>query len=224
MRILRILKISIICASIALVATSCMSSGDGGVSTGPSNGSNYPNGNISNSGSSNSESESKPIDYGDLSMYPVSDPSTWTYKKDCTYAYKININKEVTFMWVYNTKYLPTEKVPDDLLFLDGFPFDIELGAKYVWDGKNLRCVSKAYIKPVDKKNLTYKDGYKFVCERSSVDQLLDGKWVKNEEVESEVEDSTSEVVVLDGVLLNDYGKVINYSYWHDGKYYWKKP
>lgn len=224
MSILRILKISITCACIALTATSCMSSGDGGVSTGPSNGSNYPNGNTSNSDSSNSESESKPIDYGDLSMYPVSDPSTWTYKKDCTYAYKININKEVTLMWVYNTKYLPTEKVPDDLLFLDGFPFDIELGAKYVWDGKNLRCVSKAYIKPVDKKNLTYKDGYKFVCERSSVDQLLDGKWVKTEKVESEVEDSTSEVVVLDGVLLNDYGKVINYSYWHDGKYYWRKP
>lgn len=227
----KFIAVSILCGCIILTVSSCAPNGNGGnigSTTRPSNSASSSNGNSDTSSRDDQKNESKLIDYGDLSVYPISDPSTWTYKEECTYAYKINVNKEVKLTSVYNSKYVPTEKVPDDLLFLDGFPFDIELGAKYVWDGKNLRQVSKAYIKPMDKKNLTYKNGYKYVCVIGPCDEIVSGKWVKIEDVDSvsqeAVRDAMHETVALDGVLLHDNGNLKNYSYWHNENYYWVKP
>lgn len=185
-----------------------------------------------NTGSSSSSSSTLPEedikvpDRKDFSAYPISDPSTWIYADKYKYNFKVLDTGEVLSYGATHVSVIPA-KVPDDEIYLDGYPFDMILGSKYVWDGENLRCYYKSTVKPVAKENLTYKEGYKCVCSLGLFG-ILSGEpnWVKDEDVAQEIEKMSKDacnVVAIDGVLLNQWGNIAYESYWHDGNYYWIK-
>lgn len=164
----------------------------------------------------------------DFAAYPISDPATWYRTENYKYAYMLSENGEVSIPYAIHVSVLP--KVPDsNTIYLDGFPFDMNFGAKYAWDGSNLRQISASNVKPVPKENLTYKQGYKYVCEVGLFGYLTPRKneWIEDSKVEAFMESENSlknkNLVALDGVLLNSNGLLAYQSYWYNGNYYWVK-
>lgn len=163
----------------------------------------------------------------DFTAYPISDPATWYRTENYKYAYMLSENGEVSKPYAIHVSVLP--KVPDsNTIYLDGFPFDMNFGAKYAWDGSNLRQISASNVKPVPKENLTYKPGYKYVCEVGLFGDIArKNEWIEDSKVEELMESENSmknlNLVALDGVLLNSNGLLAYQSYWYNGNYYWVK-
>lgn len=198
------------------------------------------------SSSSSSESTDAPVDKIDLSIYPVSDPSTWSYFEHYKYEAKVQENGMVTITGVTLEDVIPTLH-PDNIIYLDGFPIDAHFGAKYAWDGKNLRCVvqpTKQNQKLYKDGELTEKPGYKYVCHRTFYDRVKSiptvsykmelelgyewNGWVPDEKLESIVSDLKKEyersydtqVIVLEKVPLNKEGKLDYQTFLFNGKFY----
>jgi len=164
----------------------------------------------------------------DFTAYPISDPAAWYRTEGYKYAYMLSENGEVSKPYAIHVSVLP--KVPDsNTIYLDGFPFDMNFGAKYAWDGSNLRQISVSNVKPVPKENLTYKPGYKYVCAVGLFGDLTPRKneWIEGSKVEAFMKSENSlknmSLVALDGVLLNSNGLLAYQSYWYNGNYYWVK-
>lgn len=164
----------------------------------------------------------------DFTAYPISDPATWHRTDNYIYVYTLSKNGEVSKPYAIHVSVLPTD--PDNSrIYLDGFPVDMNFGARYAWDGSNLRQISVSNVKPVSKENLTYKPGYKYVCSIGTFGELRaqSNEWIEDSKVEAFMESENSmknlNLIALDGVLLNDNGLLAYQSYWYNGNYYWVK-
>lgn len=164
----------------------------------------------------------------DFTAYPISDPATWHRTENYKYAYMLSENGEVSKPYAIHVSVLPTD--PDNRrIYLDGFPVDMNFGARYAWDGSNLRQISVSNVKPVSNENLTYKPGYKYVCSIGTFGELRaqSNEWIEDSKVEAFMESENSmknlNLVALDGVLLNSNGLLAYQSYWYNGNYYWVK-
>lgn len=198
------------------------------------------------SSSSSSESTDVPGNKIDFSIYPVSDPSTWSYFEHYKYEAKVQENGMVTITGVTLEDVIPALH-PDNIIYLDGYPIDSHFGAKYAWDGKNLRRV----VQPTKQNQKLYKDselterpGYKYVCYRTFYDRVKSissvsykmelelgyewNGWVPDEKLDSIVSDMKKEheryydeqVIMLEKVPLNKEGKLNYQTFLFNGKFY----
>jgi hypothetical protein len=176
----------------------------------------------------------------------VSDPSTWSYFEHYKYEAKVQENGMVTITGVTLEDVIPALH-PDNIIYLDGYPIDSHFGAKYAWDGKNLRRV----VQPTKQNQKLYKDselterpGYKYVCYRTFYDRVKSissvsykmelelgyewNGWVPDEKLDSIVSDMKKEheryydeqVIVLEKVPLNKEGKLNYQTFLFNGKFY----
>ena len=223
MKLVKIGKIAAASLCILAIMAGCTSSN----STGPD--AHNPSG--ANSGSSSSSTSTPPEENvkvpekKDFGLYPISDPSTWVYTKNYKYNFKILETGEIVCPSATYVSVIPSE-IPEDEIYLDGVPFEMLFGARYIWDGQNLRCFYNVDPKPVKKENLTYKEGYKYICEVECFSGISTANgWVKDEKVEeilSKVGKYQSDLVALDGVLLYDDGTIKYGSYWYNENYYYR--
>ena len=237
-------KVIVAAAMVTAFLVSCSSS-DSVPGSRPPSGSS---GSTNPPASSSSSSESTDASGGkiDLSIYPVSDPSTWSYFEHYKYEAKVQENGMITITGVILDEVIPTLH-PDNIIYLDGYPIDSHFGAKYAWDGKNLRCV----VQPTKQNQKLYKDselterpGYKYVCYRTfynrvksitSVSYKMElelgyewNGWVPDEKLDSIVSDMKKEhdrhydeqVIVLEKVPLNKEGKLNYQTFLFNGKFY----
>ena len=237
-------KVIVAAAMVTAFLVSCSSSDSVPGSRPPSGSSGSTNPPASSS--SSSESTDAPGDKIDLSIYPVSDPSTWSYFEHYKYEAKVQENGMITITGVILDEVIPTLH-PDNIIYLDGYPIDSHFGAKYAWDGKNLRCV----VQPTKQNQKLYKDselterpGYKYVCYRTFYDRVKSitsvsykmelelgyewNGWVPDEKLDSIVSDMKKEhdrhydeqVIVLEKVPLNKEGKLNYQTFLFNGKFY----
>lgn len=198
------------------------------------------------SSSSSSESTDASGDKIDFSIYPVSDPSTWAHFEHYKYEVKVQENGMVTFTGVILEDVIPTLH-PDNIIYLDGYPIDAHFGAKYAWDGKNLRCIkqpTKQNQKLYKDSELTERPGYKYVCFRTFCERIeriptvsykmeLElgyewNGWVPDEKLDSIVSGLKKEyershdtkVIVLEKVPLDKEGKLEYKTFLFNGKFY----
>ena len=237
-------KVIVAAAMVTAFLVSCSSS-DSVPGSRPPSGSS---GSTTPPASSSSSSESTDASGGkiDLSIYPVSDPSTWSYFEHYKYEAKVQENGMITITGVILDEVIPTLH-PDNIIYLDGYPIDSHFGAKYAWDGKNLRCV----VQPTKQNQKLYKDselterpGYKYVCYRTFYDRVKSitsvsykmelelgyewNGWVPDEKLDSIVSDMKKEhdrhydeqVIVLEKVPLNKEGKLNYQTFLFNGKFY----
>lgn len=237
-------KVIVAAAMVTAFLVSCSSS-DSVPGSRPPSGSS---GSTNPPASSSSSSESTDASGGkiDLSIYPVSDPSTWSYFEHYKYEAKVQENGMITITGVILDEVIPTLH-PDNIIYLDGYPIDSHFGAKYAWDGKNLRCV----VQPTKQNQKLYKDselterpGYKYVCYRTFYDRVKSitsvsykmelelgyewNGWVPDEKLDSIVSDMKKEhdrhydeqVIVLEKVPLNKEGKLNYQTFLFNGKFY----
>lgn len=244
MKIAEKCKVIVAGAMVAALLISCSASDSTPGSRPPSGSSGSTNPPASSS--SSSESTDAPVDKIDLSIYPVSDPSTWSYFEHYKYEAKVQENGMVTITGAILEDVIPTLH-PDNIIYLDGYPIDSHFGAKYAWDGKNLRCVvqpTKQNQKLYKDSELTEKPGYKYVCFRTFYDRVENiptvsykmelelgyewNGWVPDEKLESIVSDLKKEyersydtqVIVLEKVPLNKEGKPDYKTFLFNGKFY----
>lgn len=244
MKIAEKCKVIVAGAIVASILASCSAS-DSTPGSRPSNGSSEST-NPPASSSSSSESADAPGDKIDFSIYPVSDPSTWSYFEHYKYEAKVQENGMVTITGVILEDVIPTLH-PDNIIYLDGYPIDSHFGAKYAWDGKNFRCVvqpTKQNQKLYKDGELTEKPGYKYVCHRTFYDRVKGitsvsykmelelgyewNGWVPDEKLDSIVSDLKKEyernydeqVIVLEKVPLNKDGKLDYQTFLFNGKFY----
>ena len=244
MKIAEKCKVIVAGAIVASILASCSASDSTPGSRPPSGSSESTNPPASSS--SSSESTDAPVDKIDLSIYPVSDPSTWSYFEHYKYEAKAQENGMVTITGVTLEDVIPTLH-PDNIIYLDGYPIDSHFGAKYAWDGKNLRCIKQ----PTKQNQKLYKDGeftekpgYKYVCFRTFYDRVESiptvsykmelelgykwNGWVPDEKLDSIVSDLKKEyernhheqVIVLEKVPLNKEGKLDYQTFLFNGKFY----
>ena len=237
-------KVIVAAAMVTAFLVSCSSS-DSVPGSRPPSGSS---GSTNPPASSSSSSESTDASGGkiDLSIYPVSDPSTWSYFEHYKYEAKVQENGMITITGVILDEVIPTLH-PDNIIYMDGYPIDSHFGAKYAWDGKNLRCV----VQPTKQNQKLYKDselterpGYKYVCYRTFYDRVKSitsvsykmelelgyewNGWVPDEKLDSIVSDMKKEhdrhydeqVIVLEKVPLNKEGKLNYQTFLFNGKFY----
>ncbi len=138
MKIAEKCKVIVAGAMVAALLASCSASDSTPGNRPPSGSSGSTNPPASSS--SSSESTDASGDKIDFSIYPVSDPSTWSYFKHYKYDAKVQENGMVTITGAILEDVIPALH-PDSIIYLDGYPIDEHFGAKYAWDGKNLRCV-----------------------------------------------------------------------------------
>ena len=244
MKIAEKCKVVVAGALVAALLASCSSS-DSAPSSRPNSGSSEST-NPPASSSSSSETTDAPGDKIDFSIYPVSDPSTWSYFEHYKYEAKVQENGMVTITGATYEKVIPALH-PDNIIYLDGYPIDEHLGAKYAWDGKNLRCV----VQPTKQNQKLYKDselierpGYKYVCHRTLFDRIQSitsvsykmelelgyewSGWVPDGKLDSIVSDLKKEyernydeqVIVLEKVPLNKEGELDYQTFLFNGKFY----
>ena len=244
MKIAEKCKVIVAGAMVAALLASCSASDSTPGSRPPSESS----GSTNPPASSSSSSESTDASGGkiDLSIYPVSDPSTWSYFEHYKYEAKVQENGVVTITGCIYEEVIPTLH-PDNIIYLDGYPINSHFGAKYAWDGKNLRCV----VQPTKQNQKLYKDseltertGYKYVCHRTLFDRIQSitsvsyemelelgyewNGWVPDEKLNSIVSDLKKEyeqnhheqVIVLEKVPLNKEGKLNYQTFLFNGKFY----
>lgn len=244
MKIAEKCKVVVAGAMIAAFLASCSPSDSAPGSRPPSGSSGSTNPPASSS--SSLESTDVPGNKIDFSIYPVSDPSTWSYFEHYKYEAKVQENGMVTITGVTLEDVIPTLH-PDNIIYLDGYPIDSHFGAKYAWDGKNLRCVvqpTKQNQKLYKDSELTEKPGYKYVCFRTFYDRVESilsvsyemelelgykwNGWVPDEKLDSIVSDMKKEheryydeqVIVLEKVPLNKEGKFNYQTFLFNGKFY----
>lgn len=244
MKIAEKCKVVVAGAMAAALMASCSASDSTPGSRPPSGSSGSTNPPASSS--SSSESTDASGDKIDFSIYPVSDPSTWSYFEHYKYEAKVQENGIVTITGVTLEDVIPTLH-PDNIIYLDGFPIDAHFGAKYAWDGKNLRCVvqpTKQNQKLYKDSELTEKPGYKYVCFRTFYDRVESilsvsykmelelgykwNGWVPDEKLDSIVSGLKEEykqsyhrqVIVLEKVPLNKEGKLDYQTFLFNGKFY----
>lgn len=244
MKIAEKCKVIVAGAILASILASCSAS-DSTPGSRPSSGSSGST-NPPASSSSSSENTDAPGDKIDFSIYPVSDPSTWSYFEHYKYEAKVQENGMVTITGVILEDVIPTLH-PDNIIYLDGYPIDSHFGAKYAWDGKNLRCVvqpTKQNQKLYKDGELTEKPGYKYVCHRTFYDRVKSitsvsykmelelgyewNGWVPDEKLDSIVSDLKKEyernydeqVIVLEKVPLNKEGELDYQTFLFNGKFY----
>lgn len=244
MKIAEKCKVIVAGAIVASVLASCSASDSTPGSRPPSGSSESTNPPASSS--SSSESTDASGDKIDFSIYPVSDPSTWSYFEHYKYEAKVQENGMVTITGVTLEDVIPTLH-PDNIIYLDGYPIDSHFGAKYAWDGKNLRCVvqpTKQNQKLYKDDELTEKPGYKYVCFRTFYDRVESilsvsyemelelgykwNGWVPDEKLDSIVSGLKKEyersyhrqVIVLKKVPLNKEGKPDYLTFLFNGKFY----
>lgn len=244
MKIAEKCKVIVAGAIVASILVSCSASNSTPGSRPPSGSSESTNPPASSS--SSSESTDTSGDKIDLSIYPVSDPSTWSYFEHYKYEAKVRENGMVTITGVTLEDVIPTLH-PDNIIYLDGYPIDSHFGAEYAWDGKNLRCVAqptKQNQKLYKDGELTEKPGYKYVCHRTFYDRVKSiptvsykmelelgyewNGWVPDEKLESIVSDLKKEyeqsydtqVIVLEKVPLNKEGELDYQTFLFNGKFY----
>lgn len=247
MKIAKKCKVVVVGAIVAALMASCSASDSTPGSRPPSGSSGSTNPPASSSSpSSSSESTDTSGDKIDFSIYPVSDPSTWSYFKHYKYWANVQENGMVTISGAIYEDVIPTLH-PDNIIYLDGYPIDSHFGAKYAWDGKKLRCV----VQPTKQNQKLYKDGelteklgYKYVCHRTLFDRVESitsvsykmelelgyewNGWVPDEKLESIVSDLKKEyeqsydtqVIVLEKVPLNKEGKLDYQTFLFNGKFY----
>ena len=244
MKIAEKCKVIVAGAIVASILASCSASDSTPGSRPPSGSSGSTNPPASSS--SSSESTDVPGNKIDFSIYPVSDPSTWSYFEHYKYEAKVQENGMVTITGVTLEDVIPTLH-PDNIIYLDGYPIDSHFGAKYAWDGKNLRCVvqpTKQNQKLYKDSELTEKPGYKYVCFRTFYDRVESilsvsyemelelgykwNGWVPDEKLDSIVSGLKEEykqsyhkkVIVLEKVPLNKEGKLNYQTFLFNGKFY----
>lgn len=244
MKIAEKCKVVVAGAIVASILASCSASDSTPGSRPPSGSSESTNPPASSS--SSSESTDASGDKIDFSIYPVSDPSTWSYFEHYKYEAKVQENGMVTITGVTLEDVIPTLH-PDNIIYLDGFPIDAHFGAKYAWDGKNLRCVvqpTKQNQKLYKDSELTEKPGYKYVCFRTFYDRVESilsvsykmelelgyewNGWVPDEKLDSIVSGLKEEykqsyhrqVIVLEKVPLNKEEKLDYQTFLFNGKFY----
>ena len=244
MKIAEKCKVIVAGAIVASILASCSASDSTPGSRPPSGSSGSTNPPASSS--SSSESTDVPGNKIDFSIYPVSDPSTWSYFEHYKYEAKVQENGMVTITGVTLEDVIPTLH-PDNIIYLDGYPIDSHFGAKYAWDGKNLRCVvqpTKQNQKLYKDSELTEKPGYKYVCFRTFYDRVESilsvsyemelelgykwNGWVPDEKLDSIVSGLKEEykqsyhkkVIVLEKVPLNKEGKPDYKTFLFNGKFY----
>lgn len=244
MKIAEKCKVIVAGAMVAALFASCSASDSTPGSRPPSGSSGSTNPPASSS--SSSESTNTSGDKIDLSIYPVSDPSTWSRLEHYKYDAKVQENGMVTITGVISEDVIPTLH-PDNIIYLDGYPIDMHFGAKYAWDGKNLRCV----VQPTKQNQKLYKDselterpGYKYVCYRTFYDRVKSiptvsykmelelgyewNGWVPDEKLNSIVSEMKKEhernhheqVIVLEKVPLDKEGKLNYQTFLFNGKFY----
>lgn len=244
MKIAEKCKVIVAGAIVASILVSCSAS-DSTPGSRPSSGSSGST-NPPTSSSTSSENTDTSEDKIDFSIYPVSDPSTWAHFEHYKYEAKVQENGMVTFTGVISDDIIPTLH-PDNIIYLDGYPVDAHFGAKYAWDGKNLRCV----VQPTKQNQKLYKDselterpGYKYVCFRTFCERIEKiptvsykmelelgyewNGWVPDEKLDSIVSDLKKEyersydrqVIVLEKVPLNKEGKLNYQTFLFNGKFY----
>lgn len=244
MKIAEKCKVIVAGAIVASILVSCSAS-DSTPGSRPTSGSGE-NTNPPTSSSTSSENTGTSEDKIDFSIYPVSDPSTWAHFEHYKYEAKVQENGMVTFTGIISDDIIPTLH-PDNIIYLDGYPIDSHFGAKYAWDGKNLR-----YIKQPTKQNqklykdseLTERPGYKYVCFRTFCERIEKiptvsykmelelgyewNGWVPDEKLDSIVSGLKEEykqsyhkqVIVLEKVPLNKEGKLDYQTFLFNGKFY----
>lgn len=244
MKIAEKCKVIVAGAIVAALMSSCSASDSTPGSRPPSGSSGSTNPPASSS--SSSESTDASGDKIDFSIYPVSDPSTWSYFEHYKYEAKVQENGMVTITGVTLEDVIPTLH-PDNIIYLDGYPIDSHFGAKYAWDGKNLRCVvqpTKQNQKLYKDSELTEKPGYKYVCFRTFYDRVESilsvsykmelelgckwNGWVPDEKLDSIVSGLKEEykqsyhrqIIVLEKVPLNKEGKLDYQTFLFNGKFY----
>lgn len=244
MKIAEKCKVIVAGAMVAALLISCSASDSTPGSRPPSGSSGSTNPPASSS--SSSESTDASGDKIDFSIYPVSDPSTWSYFDHYKYEAKVQENGMVTITGAILEDVIPTLH-PDNIIYLDGYPIDEHFGAKYAWDGKNLRCVvqpTKQNQKLYKDSELTEKPGYKYVCFRTFYDRVESilsvsyemelelgfkwNGWVPDEKLEIIVSDLKKEyersydtqVIVMEKVPLNKEGKLDYQTFLFNGKFY----
>ena len=244
MKIAEKCKVIVASAIVAALLTSCFASDSTPGSRPPSGSSGSTNSPASSS--SSSESTDASGDKIDFSIYPVSDPSTWAHFEHYKYWANVQENGMVTITGAILEDVIPTLH-PDNIIYLDGYPIDEHLGAKYAWDGKNLRCVmqpTKQNQKLYKDSELTERPGYKYVCHRTLFDRVQSitsvsykmelelgyewNGWVPDEKLDSIVSDLKKEyeqshdkqVIVLEKVPLNKEGKLNYQTFLFNGKFY----
>lgn len=244
MKIAEKCKVIVAGAIVASILASCSASNSTPGSRPPSGSSESTNPPASSSSSSENTDTSK--DKIDFSIYPVSDPSTWAHFEHYKYEAKVQENGMVTFTGVTLEDVIPTLH-PDNIIYLDGYPIDSHFGAKYAWDGKNLRCIkqpTKQNQKLYKDSELTERPGYKYVCFRTfyeRVESILSvsyemelelgyewNGWVPDEKLDSIVSGLKKEyernyhwkVIVLEKVPLNKEGKPDYQTFLFNGKFY----
>lgn len=244
MKIAEKCKVIVAGAIVAATLASCSASDSTPGSRPPSGSSETTNPPASSS--SSLETTDVPGDKIDFSIYPVSDPSTWSYFEHYKYEAKVQENGMVTITGVTLEDVIPALH-PDNIIYLDGYPIDSHFGAKYAWDGKNLRRV----VQPTKQNQKLYKDselterpGYKYVCYRTFYDRVKSipsvsykmelelgyewNGWVPDEKLDSIVSDMKKEheryydeqVIVLEKVPLNKEGKLNYQTFLFNGKFY----
>lgn len=244
MKIAEKCKVIVAGAMVAAFLVSCSPS-DSAPDSKPNSGSSGST-NPPASSSSSSESTDAPGNKIDFSIYPVSDPSTWSYFEHYKYEAKVQENGMVTITGAILDEVIPTLH-PDNIIYLDGYPIDEHFGAKYAWDGKNLRRV----VQPTKQNQKLYKDselterpGYKYVCYRTFYDRVKSissvsykmelelgyewNGWVPDEKLDSIVSDMKKEheryydeqVIMLEKVPLNKEGKLNYQTFLFNGKFY----
>lgn len=244
MKIAEKCKVIVAGAIVASILVSCSAS-DSTPGSRPTSGSGE-NTNSPTSSSTSSENTGTSEDKINFSIYPVSDPSTWAHFEHYKYEAKVQENGMVTFTGIISDDVIPTLH-PDNIIYLDGYPIDSHFGAKYAWDGKNLR-----YIKQPTKQNqklykdseLTERPGYKYVCFRTFCERIEKiptvsykmelelgyewNGWVPDEKLDSIVSGLKKEyershdtkVIVLEKVPLDKEGKLNYQTFLFNGKFY----
>lgn len=211
---------------LAAVLAGCSTGAGNGAVAKPSNPSSPSDSFVSSSSSSNSTvsssqtSSSKP----DYSSYPISDPSTWIFRTGTTYGYKLYPDGTVDLTCTYASRYIPKDP-GEDLLLLDGVPFELVMGGKFAWDGENLRCLKAPTLKIIPPTKWNYRAGYKYVAVLGSTDNIDRGEWIKEEEVGkytglgNENIRVTTNWLILDGFPIE---KGYNKYFWHNGQLYYR--
>lgn len=244
MKIAEKCKVIVAGAIVAATLASCSASDSTPGSRPPSGSSESTNPPASSS--SSSENTNTSGDKIDLSIYPVSDPSTWSRLEHYKYDAKVQENGMVTITGVISEDVIPALH-PDNIIYLDGYPIDMHFGAKYAWDGENLRCVmqpTKQNQKLYKDSELTERPGYKYVCYRTFYDRIKSiptvsykmelelgyewNGWVPDEKLDSIVSEMKKEherhydeqVIVLEKVPLNKEGKLNYQTFLFNGKFY----
>ena len=247
MKIAEKCKVIVAGAIVASILASCSASDSTPGSRPPSGSSGSTNPPASSSSSSSSsESTDTSGDKIDFSIYPVSDPSTWSHFEHYKYEAKVQENGMVTISGAIYENVIPTLH-PDNIIYLDGYPIDAHFGAKYAWDGKNFRCIkqpTKQNQKLYKDSELTERPGYKYVCFRTLYDRVESilsvsyemelelgyewNGWVPDEKLDSIVSGLKKEyernyhwkVIVLEKVPLNKEGKLDYQTFLFNGKLY----